>query len=102
LLSLFFCATEPLHSRLPVSHFIFSLSSQNNFSNSVFIHSLCQTSVLQIITMSARPVVKTSYMNVQMQEFAIQTAQEAILKFTTEQEIASAIKESFEAQYPSV
>ena len=52
--------------------------------------------------MSARPVVKTTYMNAQMQEFAIQTAQEAILKFTTEQEIASAIKESFEAQYPSV
>jgi hypothetical protein len=52
--------------------------------------------------MSARPVVKTSYMNAQMQEFAIHTAQEAILKFTTEQEIASAIKESFEAQYPSV
>ena len=58
--------------------------------------------VISTVTMSARPVVKTSYMNAQMQEFAIHTAQEAILKFTTEQEIASAIKESFEAQYPSV
>jgi hypothetical protein len=52
--------------------------------------------------MSARPVVKTSFMSQSMQEFAITTAQEAIANFTTEQEIASAIKARFEQQYPSV
>jgi hypothetical protein len=41
-------------------------------------------------------------MSAQMQEFAIITAQEAIANFTTEQEVASAIKQKFEQQYPSV
>lgn len=41
-------------------------------------------------------------MSQSMQEFAITTAQEAIANFTTEQEIASAIKARFEQQYPSV
>jgi hypothetical protein len=51
--------------------------------------------------MSARPVVKTSSMNAAMQEFAITAAQDAIANYTTEQEIASAIKGKFELQYPS-
>ena len=52
--------------------------------------------------MSARPVVKTSFMNAQMQEVAILAAQDAINTFTTEQEIASAIKSRFEQQFPSL
>lgn len=72
--------------------------------------------------MSARPVVKTSHMNQAMQEFAINAAQvsfqlyqflffyimatiivgqDAIANFTTEHEIATAIKAKFEQQYPS-
>lgn len=51
--------------------------------------------------MSARPVVKTSTMNGVMQEAAIMAAQDAIANFTTEQEIASAIKQKFEQQFPS-
>ena len=51
--------------------------------------------------MSARSVVKTSYMNASMQEFAINAAQDAIANFTTEQEIASSIKLKFEHQFPS-
>ena len=51
--------------------------------------------------MSARPVVKTSTMNAAMQEAAIMAAQDAIANFTTEQEIASAIKAKFEHQFPS-
>ena len=52
-------------------------------------------------TMSARPVVKTSTMNAVLQEAAIIAAQDAIANFTTEQEIASAIKAKFEQQFPS-
>jgi dynein light chain LC8-type len=52
--------------------------------------------------MSARPVVKTSFMPANMQEFAILAAQDAINNFTTEQEVSSAIKEKFETQFPSV
>ncbi len=51
--------------------------------------------------MSARPVVKTSSMNSQMQDFAIVAAQDAIVNCTTEQEIASAVKAKFEQQYPA-
>ena len=51
--------------------------------------------------MSARPVVKTSTMNAVLQEAAIIAAQDAIANFTTEQEIASAIKAKFEQQFPS-
>jgi dynein light chain LC8-type len=49
--------------------------------------------------MSARPVVKMSSMPGPMQEFAISVSQDAISNFTTEQEIASAIKSKFEQQY---
>ncbi len=52
--------------------------------------------------MSARPVVKTSMMSGPMQEAAIIAAQDAINNYTTEQEIASAIKAQFEQQFPSV
>lgn len=79
--------------------------------------------------MSARPVVKTSHMSVDMQEAAIAVAQEAIKDLVTEhvrgenmdcrgdwleksftngtdgdvqQQIASAIKNAFEERYPSV
>ena len=51
--------------------------------------------------MSARPVVKTSTMNAALQEAAIIAAQDAIANYTTEQEIASAIKAKFEQQFPS-
>ena len=51
--------------------------------------------------MSARSVVKTSFMSASMQEFAINAAQDAIANFTTEQEIASSIKSKFEQQFPS-
>jgi hypothetical protein len=51
--------------------------------------------------MSARSVVKTSFMSPAMQEFAITAAQDAIANFTTEQEIASSIKSKFEQQFPS-
>eukprot|EP01038_Epipyxis_sp_PR26KG_P005242 gene5242-7287_t len=51
--------------------------------------------------MSARPVVKTTHMNATMQEIAIMAAQDAIANFTTEQEIASAIKAKFEQQFQS-
>ena len=51
--------------------------------------------------MSAKPVVKTSHMNATMQEFAIMVAQDSIANFTTENEIASAIKQKFEQQFPS-
>lgn len=51
--------------------------------------------------MSARPVVKTSFMNASMQEAAIIAAQDAIANYTTEQEIASSIKAKFESQFPS-
>jgi hypothetical protein len=37
------------------------------------------------MTISAKPVVKTSSMGAGMQEFAIATAQEAIAIYTTEQ-----------------
>ncbi|CAM9607090.1 unnamed protein product [Heterosigma akashiwo] len=50
---------------------------------------------------SARPVVKTSLMPVDMQEQAIQVAQDAIRNHNTEQEIAQAIRKSFEAMYPA-
>ena len=51
--------------------------------------------------MSARSVVKTSFMSAGMQEYAIIAAQDAIANFTTEQEIASSIKSKFEQQFPS-
>lgn len=51
--------------------------------------------------MSARPVVKTTLMIPSMQEYAIATAQEAITNYTTENEIATAIKIKFENQYPA-
>ena len=51
--------------------------------------------------MSARPVVKTSTMDAPMQEAAILAAQDAINNFTTEQEIAAAIKAKLNTQYPS-
>lgn len=51
--------------------------------------------------MSARPVVKTSTMSAAMQEVAILAAQDAIKNFTTEQEIASAIKKHFEENHPA-
>lgn len=51
--------------------------------------------------MSARPVIKVSYMNASMQELAIQVAQDAIANFTTEQEVSSSIKSKFEQQFPS-
>ena len=51
--------------------------------------------------MSARPVVKTSTMSASMQEAAIIAAQDSIANFTTEQEIAAAIKAKFEQQFPS-
>ena len=51
--------------------------------------------------MSARPVVKSSFMTPAMQEAAIIAAQDAIANFTTEQEIASSIKTKFEQQFPS-
>jgi dynein light chain LC8-type len=50
----------------------------------------------------ARPVVKTTFMPPDMQEFAIMAAQDAINEFTTEQEIASAIKKNFEGKWPAV
>mmetsp|Transcript_37176 Transcript_37176/g.48990 ORF Transcript_37176/g.48990 Transcript_37176/m.48990 type:complete len:91 (+) Transcript_37176:143-415(+) len=50
---------------------------------------------------SARPVIKTSLMTVDMQEQAIQVAQDAIRDHNTEQEIAQAIRRNFEALYPS-
>mmetsp|Transcript_5234 Transcript_5234/g.5364 ORF Transcript_5234/g.5364 Transcript_5234/m.5364 type:complete len:89 (-) Transcript_5234:130-396(-) len=52
--------------------------------------------------MSAKPVVKTSYMSPLMMEAAILAAQEAIANYTTEQEIAHSIKSKFEQLYPSV
>jgi len=52
--------------------------------------------------MSARPVIKSSKMAPDVQEAAIQVAQDAILRFNSEQEIAKAIKASFESYYPSV
>ena len=51
--------------------------------------------------MSARPVVKTTMMIPSMQEYAIASAQEAITNYTTENEIAAAIKTKFENQYPA-
>lgn len=51
--------------------------------------------------MSARPVIKTSYMTTVMQEAAITAAQDAIANFTTEEQIASSIKAKFENQFPS-
>mmetsp|Transcript_11553 Transcript_11553/g.10475 ORF Transcript_11553/g.10475 Transcript_11553/m.10475 type:complete len:89 (+) Transcript_11553:31-297(+) len=51
--------------------------------------------------MSAKPVVKSSFMHPDMQDYAISTAQDAITNYTTEQEIASAIKTQFELKYPS-
>jgi len=51
--------------------------------------------------MSARPVVKTTMMIPSMQEYAIASAQEAITNYTTENEIATAIKIKFENQYPA-
>jgi len=51
--------------------------------------------------MSARPVVKTTMMIPSMQEYAIASAQEAIINYTTENEIATAIKIKFENQYPA-
>jgi len=45
--------------------------------------------------------VKTSTMNSVMQEAAIMAAQDAIASYTTEQEIASAIKIKFEQLFPS-
>ena len=50
---------------------------------------------------TGRPVVKTSTMSAQMQEAAIMVAQDAMANYTTEQEIASAIKAKFEQQFPS-
>jgi hypothetical protein len=51
--------------------------------------------------MSARAVVKAKFMSEDMEQAAVGAAQEAIANFTTEQEIASAIKASFEQRYPS-
>mmetsp|Transcript_4307 Transcript_4307/g.6454 ORF Transcript_4307/g.6454 Transcript_4307/m.6454 type:complete len:89 (+) Transcript_4307:53-319(+) len=51
--------------------------------------------------MSARPVIKTSHMPADMQETAISVAQDAIREHNTEQEIAKAIRTSFEEMYPS-
>ncbi|CAM9158333.1 unnamed protein product [Chrysoparadoxa australica] len=51
---------------------------------------------------SARPVIKTSSMQPDMQEAVIQVAQDAIRDNNTEKDIASAIKSSFEGMYPSV
>jgi dynein light chain LC8-type len=51
--------------------------------------------------MSARPVVKTSTMIPSMQEFAIMAAQDAIANYTTENDIASAVKAKFETSFPS-
>ena len=44
----------------------------------------------------ARPVIKSSTMLPEMQEYAIGVAQDAIAGYNTEQEIANAIKTSFE------
>ncbi|KAG5186792.1 Dnl2 protein-like protein [Tribonema minus] len=52
--------------------------------------------------MSARPVIKTSTMPADMQEAAIQVAQDAIKDNNLEKEIAHAIKTNFERIYPSV
>ena len=46
-------------------------------------------------------VVKTSTMSQNMQEAAILAAQEAIANHATEQDIASAIKNKFEKQFPA-
>ncbi|CAM9274930.1 unnamed protein product [Choristocarpus tenellus] len=52
--------------------------------------------------MSARPVIKTSTMLPDMQEAAIQVAQDAMRDNNVEKEIANAIKAAFETLYPSV
>jgi hypothetical protein len=46
-------------------------------------------------------VIKNSSMSSYMQEVAITVAQDAISTYTTEQEIATAIKNKFEKEYPS-
>ena len=55
-----------------------------------------------IIVMSARPVIKTSTMTPDMQEAAIQVAQDAVRDNNFEKEIANAIKAAFEGLYPSL
>lgn len=52
--------------------------------------------------MSARPVIKTSTMAPDMQEAAIQVAQDAIRDNNLEKEIANAVKAAFEGLYPSL
>lgn len=52
--------------------------------------------------MSARPVIKTSTMAADMQEAAIQVAQDAIRDNNLEKEIANAVKAAFEGLYPSL
>jgi len=52
--------------------------------------------------MSAKPVVKVSTMKQEMQDMGIMAGQDAISNFTTEQEIATAIKKQFEGKYQSV
>ena len=52
--------------------------------------------------MSARPVIKTSTMTPDMQEAAIQVAQDAIRDNNLEKDIASAVKAAFEGMYPSL
>ena len=51
---------------------------------------------------TARTVIKTSVMSTEMQDTAIQVAQDAIKEHHTEEQIASAIKEYFEKNYKSV
>ena len=48
---------------------------------------------------TARTVIKTSVMPTEMQDTAIQVAQDAIKEHHTEEQIATAIKTYFEKQY---
>ena len=50
---------------------------------------------------AARTVIKSSVMPTEMQDTAIQVAQDAIKEHNTEEHIASAIKASFVEKYPS-
>uniref|UniRef100_A0A7S2STQ1 Dynein light chain n=1 Tax=Rhizochromulina marina TaxID=1034831 RepID=A0A7S2STQ1_9STRA len=51
--------------------------------------------------MAARPVIKHSSMTPDMQEMAIQCAQDAIAAKNTEQEIAMAIRQNIETMFPA-